>query len=95
MVISGFAAVSIAASVGISPSMAWSVPNQSPSKRSMSFTKATAERTPTYTSTVRSGDIVRGLAMEPYVLDWLLETAVMDSRAVLTRTPVTSPPAAS
>ena len=89
MEISGFVVAFIAASVGISPSMAWSVLSQSLSKRSMLFTPITAKQTQTYTSTVRSGGTVRGLVKAPYAWDWWSEI-VLVSRAVLTRTPGTT-----
>ena len=89
MEISVFVAVLVAASVGISPSMAWSVLNQLLSKRSTLFKRITAEETPTYTSTVRSGGTVRGLVKEPYAWDWWSEIAHI-TRAVLTRIPGTT-----
>ena len=71
MEISGFVAVLVAASVGISPSIAWNVLNQLLSKRSTLFKRITAEQTPTYTSTVRSGGTVRGLVTAPYAWDYI------------------------
>lgn len=86
MEISGFVAVLVAASVGTSPSMAWSVLNQSLSKRSTLFSRITAKKTQTYTSTVRSGGTVRELVKAPYAWDWWSEIAKVTT-AVLTLTP--------
>ena len=94
MEISGSAAAWLAVSVGISSSMAWNVPNQSPSTRFILSKLTMAEQTPTFTSTVRSEDTVRGLAKEPFVSDWWLET-VLDTRAVVTRTLGRPPPVES
>ena len=84
MEISGFVVVCFAPSVGISPLIMWNVLNQSLSKRSMLFKRITAEQTPTYTSTVRSGGTVRGLGKAPHAWDWWSEIAQV-TRAVLTR----------
>ena len=56
----------------------------------MPFGKIMVEKTPTFTSTAKSGDTVRGLVGGPYASDWWLEI-VQDSRAVLTRTLGTNP----
>ena len=89
MEISGFVVAWTAVSVGISPSMAWNVLSQSPSKRSIFLLLIMGEQTPTYTSTVRSGGTVRGLVKAPYAWDCRSEIAQV-SKAVLTRIPGTT-----
>ena len=79
-----------AVSVGTSPLMARSVLIQWLSTGSMSFTIITAEQTPTYTSTVRSGATVRGLVKGSCALDWKLEI-VQVTRPALTRILGTTP----
>ena len=90
MVTSGFVVVWVAASVGTLPSIARSVLIRCPSKGSTSFRKITAEQTPTYTSTVKSGATVRGLVKGPYAWDWKLEI-VLVTGVVLMRTLGTTP----
>ena len=68
--ISELLVASTAASVGISPSMAWNVLIQPLSTQSMRFCRTMAEQILTYTSTVRSGGTVRGLIKAPYAWDW-------------------------
>ena len=63
--------------------------NQLPSKVLTPFGKIVVEQTPTFTSTVKSEDTVRGSDREPFAWEcWLV--IVQDSEKGLTPTPGTS-----